>query len=280
MNRPEGSRAAVLETGEKVLLFAHPRSGSSNLCEILQLHPHLQICEEPFNENYVRWARGNEDYLARVHDASSLDQVLDEIFASYNGLKFLNYQLPDELVVHLLRRQDLRIIFLKRRNALQAIVSVLVAEQTGLWHKWDAAGPVESYYRNIGPLDADEVRERVRGLSRHIANCESALATRGDGRSLTLVYEDLFFAPERAQATLMAGIWAFLGLPAMNSERISYFLRPESTKLYPLGRYDFLPNAQEINDRCGGDETGWLFEEDEVLPAVQLAAAPDDGRVT
>lgn len=269
-----------MEAGEKVLLFAHPRSGSSNLCEILQLHPDLHICEEPFNENYVRWATGNEDYLARVHDPSSLDRVLEDIFASYNGLKFLNYQLPDALVVHLLRKQDLRVIFLKRRNVLQAVVSVLVAEQTGLWHKRDAKGPVESYYGNARPLDVDEVRERVRALSRHITSCESVVAARDDGRSLTLVYEDLFFATDRAQATLMAGIWAFLGLSAMESERIRYFLRPASTKLSPQRRYDFLPNAQEINNRCGSDDTGWLFEVDEVQPAVQLAAAPDDGRVT
>ncbi len=45
---------------DKVLLFAHPRSGSSSLFQILDLHPKLRILEEPFNENYANLPNARE----------------------------------------------------------------------------------------------------------------------------------------------------------------------------------------------------------------------------
>ena len=82
---------------DRLIFFAHPRSGSSSLLRILQLHPDLHVLEEPFNEGYTSWAPGNQDYLSRIHDTSSLDAVLAEIFEAYNGVKILNYQLADDL---------------------------------------------------------------------------------------------------------------------------------------------------------------------------------------
>jgi hypothetical protein len=34
------------------------------------------------------------------------------------------------------------------------------------------------------------------------------------------------------------------------------------TKLNSPATYRFLPNAQEVNDLCGSDSHGWLFESD------------------
>ena len=36
------------------ILYAHPRSGSTILAEILELHPQLRILIEPFAENFHR----------------------------------------------------------------------------------------------------------------------------------------------------------------------------------------------------------------------------------
>src|SRR5262245_17652147 len=121
---------------QRLILFAHPRSGSSSLYQILQLHPQLDILEEPFNEGFTRWNPTNKDYLSQIVDLPSLDTQLAEIFTSYNGLKMLDYQLPDDLLNPLLRREQYLILFLRRKNLLQAVVSVLIAEQTQLWKMW------------------------------------------------------------------------------------------------------------------------------------------------
>jgi len=74
-----------MKPGERVLLFAHPRSGSSNIYQILQLHPALEILEEPFNEGFLSWQPESKDYLSLVHDIPSLDEQLADMFTRYMG---------------------------------------------------------------------------------------------------------------------------------------------------------------------------------------------------
>lgn len=128
---------------QNILFLAHPRSGSSSLYEILQSHPALNILEEPFNENFTRWEAGNKNYLELIRDIPSLEAHVAEIFAEYNSIKILDYQLPLDFIAHLLRRADCKVIFLRRRNLLQSVVSVLIAEQTRLWKKWEMTKPLE-----------------------------------------------------------------------------------------------------------------------------------------
>src|SRR5262245_21405971 len=162
-----------MQSHQRIILFAHPRSGSSSLYQILQLHPVLNILEEPFNENFTSWHPDNPNYLERIHDIPSLDQQLAQIYATYNGVKVLDYQLADELIVHLLERPDCFILFLRRRNLLQSIVSALIAQQTGLWKKWEMTKPLAHYYRDLQPLDVEEVTLRVGMLKEHLDYFES-----------------------------------------------------------------------------------------------------------
>jgi len=45
-----------MDTNQRLLLITHPRSGSSSLYQILQLHPALNMLEEPFNEAFTNWS--------------------------------------------------------------------------------------------------------------------------------------------------------------------------------------------------------------------------------
>src|SRR5262245_21594215 len=182
-------------TNLRLIFLAHPRSGSSSLFQILQLHPALHLLEEPFNENFTRWNPNNPNYRDQIHDRASLDAQLAAIFTTYNGLKVLDYQLPDDLLAHLLHQRDIHVLFLRRRNLLQTVVSLLIAEQTRLWKKWDMTQPLEDYYRALRTLDIDEVQGRIVGLHQHLAFCESVLDTRPGVAALKLIYEDLYFAP-------------------------------------------------------------------------------------
>jgi hypothetical protein len=245
-----------MDRNRRVILFAHPRSGSSSLYQILQLHPALNILEEPFNESFTLWDPNNIDYLARIHDIPSLDAQLAEIFATYNGVKVLNYQLPDELTVHLLQRPDCAIIFLRRRNLLQSVVSMLIAEQTHVWKKWDMVRPLEEYYRNLQPLDIAEVQQRVRGLKEELDFFEAVVAV------IKLTYEELYFAPPTERDEQIAAIWRKLGIAPLESEQIQYYLQPESVKMNSAATYALLPNMQEIQQFCGSNVTGWLFDKE------------------
>jgi hypothetical protein len=243
----------------RLIFFAHPRSGSSSLFQILQLHPSLHLLEEPFNENFTRWSPHNPNYRDQIHDRSSLDAQLAVIFASYNGLKVLDYQLPDDLIVQLLHRPDSHILFLRRRNLLQTVVSLLIAEQTRLWKKWDMTKPLADYYRNLQPLDLDDIQRRVGELQEHLAYCEAVIEARSGKAALKLTYEELYFAPAVQRDRQIAAIWQWLGLAPLASEQLPYYLEPETVKINSAATYAWIPNAQEIEQHCGNTVTGWLY---------------------
>jgi len=243
-----------------ILLLAHPRSGSSSLYQILQLHPELNILEEPFNENFTRWDANNKNYRELIHDVPSLDRQVEEIFKTHNGIKILEYQLPEDLVVHLIQRADCKIIFLRRTNLLQSVVSVLIAEQTKLWKRWEIARPLEEYYRDLQPLDIQDIQRRVIDLKQRLDFFESVLERQPANRTIKLTYEDLYFSQTSQQVRQMAAIWEFLAVPALALQQYQYYLSPDEVKINSAATYAWLPNATEIQERCGNDATGWLYE--------------------
>lgn len=248
-----------MDTSLRLIMLAHPRSGSSSLLKVLQQHPALHLLEEPFNENFTAWSTDNPNYLAQIHDTPSLDAQLDAIFATYNGLKLLDYQLPDELLLQLLHEPARHVLFLRRRNLLQTVVSLLIAVQTRLWKAWDMTQPPEAYYRDLQALDIEEIRWRIEGLRQHLEWCEAAVDARLGRPALKLVYEDLYFGSPALRAQQLSALWEWLGLAPPASERIAYYLDPAEVKLSSPEIYARIPNANEIEERCGSDATGWLF---------------------
>ena len=244
----------------KVLLFAHPRSGSSSLYQILQLHPQLHLLEEPFNEGFTTWNPQAKNYRALAVDIPSLDAQVADILTTYTGLKMLDYQLPDPLVVHLLQRPDWTVIFLRRRNLLQAVVSVLIAQQTTVWKTWDMQQPLAAYYQNLQPLSIADIQQRVIELKQHMNHLEVVVDQRSPAATIKLVYEDLYFAPALQREAQIAALWKALKLEPLPREPLQPYLQPEQAKVNSPTTYALLPNAQEIHERCGNDVTGWLYE--------------------
>lgn len=244
----------------RIVFFAHPRSGSSSLYQILQLHPELHILEEPFNENFTLWNPHQKNYRDLIHDIPSLDAQLADIFATYNGIKVLDYQLPDNLAIHLLERRGCKIIFLRRKNLLQSVVSVLIAEQTQLWKKWEMTKPLEDYYCNLHPLDVREIQQRVIELKQRLDFFESVINTLPDDKTIKLTYEDLYFSPPAQRDVQIAAIWNFLRITPLESEQLQYYLQPEAVKINSAATYALVPNAHDIQRSCGNDVTGWLYE--------------------
>lgn len=247
------------ERNVRFILFAHPRSGSSSLYEILQSHSELDILEEPFNENFTRWDAAHKNYRELVTDIPSLEVQVAEIFTAHNGIKILDYQLPTDLAVHLLRRPDCKVIFLRRRNLLQAVVSVLIAEQTQVWKKWEVTRPLEEYYRDLQPLDIQDIRQRVTDLKQRLDYFESVVGERAANEAIKLTYEELYFSEMSHQRQQIAAIWNLLQIPPLELEHHQHYLQPEAAKINSAATYALLPNAREIDQACGNDATGRLY---------------------
>jgi hypothetical protein len=246
--------------GPRLVVVAHPRSGSNSLLEILDCHPELNLLDEPFNESFSTWLPSNPDYRARVSDVTSLDRVVDGILADYSGFKVHTYQLETELLAHLLCRKDLHVVFLRRRNLLEAVVSNLIAEQTGLWAAWerDQDRALEDYYTDPAPLSVKDARDKLRWTRQNLTEVAAILRARGDGRVLELCYEDLFLGNRSTRWRLVESVWSHLGLPPCERTRVGRFLENASFRMGTSATYGSVPNLAEIEAILGSDETGHI----------------------
>ena len=242
----------------KLVIVAHPRSGSTSLAEILDCHPELTLLDEPFNEDFSSWLPANPDYRALVTDVTSLDRVVDGILADYSGFKVHSYQLDPELLAHLLSRRDLHVMFLRRRNLLEAAVSGLIAEQTGLWAAWDRDRALEDYYTGLAPISVQDVRDKLRQIRENLAEVTAILSTRSDGRVLELCYEDLFLGERSTRRRLVESLWSHLGLPPCENPRVGRFLDNASFRMGKPATYGRLPNLAELEATLGNDQTGHI----------------------
>jgi LPS sulfotransferase NodH len=239
---------------EPVVVIAHARSGSNCLVELISLALPRPLLNEPFNERHHLWGPQNVDWLSRVHDPASLDLVLDEIFGSWAGLKVLGYQLPPPLLAHLLHRDDVRVVRLRRRNLLEAAVSCLVALQVNLWKTWDHDGPLEERYRALTSLSLDATRDQLDAL-RHEAATFDEILDRRRGPTLRLGYEELYLSDTDASLT---SLWSFLGVDAPTDARVAYYLDPAEVQMGGPDTYGRVPNIAEIEAALGSDDVGHL----------------------
>jgi len=249
-----------MEENQRLIFIAHPRSGSSSLYQVLQLHPSLNLLEEPFNEGFAEWSPNGKTYLDKIMDIPSFDEQLVDIFSEYNGLKMLNYQLDEDVLSHLLEKKDLFFIFLRRRNILQSVISTMIADQTGLWKMWEMDRTFTEYYKALKPLNISEIQSDIQEIERQLDYIERRLDNRPFGTVLKFVYEDLYFTSLENQTRQIEAIWPFLNLPPLRDERIEYYLSPEKVKINSLETYRMIPNGKEIEEKCGSDRTGWLFQ--------------------
>jgi hypothetical protein len=247
-----------MSDGPRLVVVAHPRSGSNSLVKILGCHPELTLLNEPFNQHFSSWLPANPDYRARVTDVTSLDRVVDGILGDYSGFKVHTYQLEKELLAHLLCRRDLYVVFLRRRNLLEAVVSGLIAEQTGLWAAWDRDRALKDYYVDLAPIQVEDVREKLRQIRENLDEVAAILRTRGDGRVLELCYEDLFLGDRGTRWRLAGSLWIHLGLPPCENPRFGRILKDASFRMGKPATYGRLPNLAEIDATFGNDETGHI----------------------
>jgi len=169
----------------------------------------LNILEEPFNENFTRWDPNNKNYRDLIHDIPSLEAQLADDLATYNGIKVLDYQLPDDLNVHLLQRPNHKIIFLRRINVLQSVVSVLIAKQTQLWKSGKRPNLWRSIIVTSSRWDVYEIQQRVTALKQHLDYLESVIDCLARDKAIKLTYEALYFASPTARDAQIHAIWDF-----------------------------------------------------------------------
>jgi hypothetical protein len=164
-------------------------------------------------------------------------------------------------VSHLLLRPEFRVIFLQRRNLLQAVISGCIAKQTGVWKMWDLRGDITTVYANLKPIPLDKIAQTLAYQRELQEYYRQVIAHKPKDMRLILEYETFYTADLLQNRAAMQSVFGFLGLEMREREELDYFLNPRTSKINNQRTYTYVPNAKEINTRFGSHETGWLFEE-------------------
>ena len=246
-------------TSFRFILFAHPRSGSTTLANLLNLHPCLNILVEPFHENFHLWSPKNPNYLEQVVDTASLDSQLARIFETHNGIKTINWPLPFELYAHMLSDEQKRIIFLRRRNMLRAGMSNAISHRIGVWKKQDLPSNADALYEGLGEIPVSRIIEWVEAVQEDMGRYEALLDSRPAGTVKKLTYETLYEADPLQEETLQE-LFDFLGVKDFRSDEMSGLWDKGRNQMNTEETYRSVQNHREIDETGSRMGYGFLFK--------------------
>lgn len=246
------------------VLFCEARTGSTTLMRMFNLHAEIRCLDEPFNHDY------SPAYAGRVTGTESLDQVLAEIWQTYNGIKHVadpsGWPFKETRLNHrLLLNHDCDLILLTRRNRLRRAISVEIARQTGVWQPWNEDDRNRSWFFKYSPIPTARLRARLDADARFLEDVNSAVRSRG-GRSFVLDYEDLFGDAHDQTIVIVDKMMTFLGFdtfqPVIMPKILEIFdLHTSVTASDSQNIYRLIPNIDQVEAELGSAETGWLFKE-------------------
>jgi hypothetical protein len=252
-------------TGDKFLVFSMVRCGSTTLRRLLNCHPQIRCLEEPFNPfNY------EGRYLRQATDAVALNETLQGIWRTHNGIKHTwspdGWPFVDNPTwnVELLLKPNQKVIFLRRRNLLRRLVSAHISSQTGVWGLFDSGDRrrVESF--SFMPMDIDSVKAQLRTDNYMTYYYRKYLIDSG-AEFTDLFYEDLYgpLITSNCQIDMLNKIFTFLGKDSIANETtlsgLKGLLDPREMKLNSIETYKRIPGIEIVERECGSDETGWVF---------------------
>lgn len=231
--------------------------------KILNCHAEINCVQEPFNPDHS--GRG---YLDRVQDLPTLRSVLAGIWARHDGIKHVwhpsGWPFGDDpsYNLHLLSQPGVAVLFLSRRNQLRRVLSFEIALQTNVWQRRAGASPPRE--QALMALSPAVLQDQLSLTQEGTRRCLQELAESGTVFS-RLWYEE-FFAPGQTLGSRVArlnDVLRFLGCGefavGQARDQVARLLDPAANRLADEAIYRRIPNIDEIEARCGSDESGRVF---------------------
>jgi hypothetical protein len=278
------------------VIISATRCGSTSLFRALNLIPGTWVVNQPMFDN-------------RPLCESAVTERVTELLSDYSGFKHVfdptGYPFQDlgpqtigemerdaELWNHLntviLNYPNLRVVFLRRRDSFQRVVSDLVAQDTGNWGYFDlSVSPNEpALYKeavsksSLSPLNENLVRWYVEKIPQIFDRLRSAVRT---NIVTDLWYEDVFGddigMPERIERFRELVEFLQISAPSemLNSVELSLLLRP-SAKLNDASIFERIPNYCDLRKKLANPgETGpggrvALIDDSYIQPSSSLVA--------
>jgi LPS sulfotransferase NodH len=231
----------------KFIIFATARTGSTSLARVLGESSDVKMAIEPFHEGFSKWNPEEKNYSKLIVDSETMNQALDDLFSRYTAIKVLDYQLDPEVYYSMLKRKDFKILFLRRKNIVQSVLSNLVAEKTSEWHKQDNI----EIYKNLKPINLDKMSEMIDYVTAMNSENAKFLEKNRKGDYLPLYYEELYSDSLEQNNANLKVICDFLNISLPPEEAIKKYMLPSEAKINYLNIYRDVPNYKEIEQKFG-----------------------------
>lgn len=226
----------------KFVIFANARTGSSSLALVLGDSKDVKLSFEPFHPKYPEWNPGEKDYSKLIVDRQTMNKYLDELFEKFNALKVLSYQLSSDIYFELLKRKEIKVLFLRRKNLLDMAISQMVAAQTGEWQKAKDDG----IYDKLKVLDIKELKNRIDYAKELNEKYYKFLQKNRKDDYLPLWYEEIYSENLEKNIETIQEICEYVEISMPSVEAIEKYTNPAKSKSNYKNIYDNIPNLQEI----------------------------------
>ncbi len=232
-------------TGQRFVIFANARTGSTSLAKLLGESKDVKMSIEPFHPKYPSWNPQERNYSKFITNKATIDEALNELFQKYTALKVLQYQFPFQIYFQMLKRQDLKILFLTRKSKFDTAISGLVAEQTAIWQKEDLDRVGKGKFFQLNPVPPQRLVDKIDYIYELETTYRKFLEENRTGDFMELIYENLFSESEEQNKKMMNEICSFLKVSLPPGTAISKYMKISNSKINS-DLYQNLPNYQEL----------------------------------
>jgi hypothetical protein len=198
---------------------------------------------EPFHPKYIEWHPDEKDYANIIKSEDDIKKAIKEISKRYNAMKVLKYQFSKRVYTAMLLEKGIKIINLSRKNAFDAALSSLIAQQTNIWQKED-----EGEVKELEEIPIYKIQEIVEHYDEDNDYYADLLNKKKLNEHIDLYYEDIFSEQNQENISLIEEITEFLDIDMPSEKIIAKYMIPSSASIETSKRYTDIPNWDEIKE--------------------------------
>lgn len=214
------------------VILAHPRCGSSELARALRVAADVSCPLEPFHKAMRR--------KGITPDGPRYPEYLEKIMRE-PAIKHMWNGLSEETNRTILSHPSVSsVVFLYRRDALQAALSTTVAKLTKNWDKSDRPS-----------IDTPLPLEKIAGRRDELIDGQTQYLQmlRSIGKPfLVLAYEDVYTTDDDARAATIRCICHLFRLPVVDAKSAAYMISPDH-RYNSEEFYQTAPNWSDFEER-------------------------------
>lgn len=194
---------ASQEPTQKFLIFFHPRSGSTLLCNLLKSHPNV------FCDGEIFGGRTRKIFFPQTYLKGNSVRTHKSVYGFKLNIRQLSQQKklgePQDFLRQL-QQQDWKIIYTLRQNTLRQAISFFIAQQRNRW-----VNITKNQLNNKVSIDCSLLIDYMEQVEKAIEYEKQLLAPIPH---LTLIYEENFLHAEQHQNTLDQ-VFEYIGVDSM-----------------------------------------------------------------